>query len=391
MFTQDFIVNGQGSGVVGQSLQRVGYEPGLMRPYLAEDKNGRTRPFVTINTGQKKFNPQTKIFEPVYKSFPAEDLARRGFAIPTINATSLRKEDWIEIDKVVVRAARLRLRAWMDLEAASSYGGFNGMAKMTHEYEAMSDVGEAMVDMDGLADGRTDSPLYKLRSVPLAITHSDFYFSERRIAVSRNSSTPLDLSTAEMAGRRVGEMIEQTLIGTQTGITYGTQASGITAHDGTSTVYGYTNFPYRITGSVTTPDGTNPQAVLANVISMREAMYSNGFYGPFVLYNSSSYDQWLDNDYFRSGSTAIQRTLRERLKSIDGISDVRRLDYLTSGYQLILVQMTPEVIQAINAMEITTVQWDSQGGLRKNFKVMCIKVPLLKAPYNGIAAIAHWS
>jgi hypothetical protein len=56
---------------------------------------------------------------------------------------------------------------------------------------------------------------------------------------------------------------------------------------------------------------------------------------------------------------------------------------------MILVQMTAEVAQAINGMEITTVQWPSQGGMRHNFKVMCIKVPLLKAPYDGVAGIIH--
>jgi len=40
-------------------------------------------------------------------------------------------------------------------------------------------------------------------------------------------------------------------------------------------------------------------------------------------------------------------------------------------------------------MEVTVVQWDSRGGLRKNFIAMCIKVPLLRAPYNGVAPIVH--
>jgi hypothetical protein len=288
-----------------------------------------------------------------------------------------------------VRPAQ-RLRAWADLSAANSYGGFNGMSKLTLEYESMSDPGEAMVDMDGLSDGRNDSPLFQLRSLPLPITHADFWFSERRLAVSRNSSTPLDTTMAEAAGRRVAEMIERTLIGVETGVTYGTQSGGITAHQGTSTVYGYTNFPYRLTKTdLTTPTGSNPEAVMQDVIEMRELMYSNGFFGPFMLYTSTGYDVFFDNDYFRTGSTAVQRTLRERLMAIEGIQDIRRLDYLTSGYQMIMVQMTPDVAQAINAMDITTVQWESQGGLRKNFKVMAIQVPLLRAPYNGVGAIIH--
>jgi hypothetical protein len=118
-------------------------------------------------------------------------------------------------------------------------------------------------------------------------------------------------------------------------------------------------------------------------------MQTNGFYGPYILYQSTGYTRYLSDDYFRAGSTSAVRSLRERLMQIEGIADIRRLDYLTSGYQMILVQMDPEVAQAIDGMGITTVQWDSQGGLRHNFKVMCIQVPLLRAPNNGVAGIIH--
>jgi hypothetical protein len=385
MFT-DFVLNGQGHGPAGGVLSEVRYDPGMLRPFV----NNRGQRCVTVNTGQKAWSEKTKSFEPVQKTVLVEQLLARGVYSPVFNATSLRKEEWIELDRAVVRAARQRLRAWADLAAANTYGGFNGMAKLTLEYESMSDPGEAVVDMDGLSDGRNDSPSFQLRSLPLPITHSDFWFSERRLAVSRNSGTPLDTTMAEAAGRRVAEMIERTLIGVETGVTYGTQSAGVTAHQGTSTVYGYTNFPYRITKTdLTTPTGSNPEAVMQDVIEMRELMYAQGHYGPFVLYTSTGYDVHFDNDYFRTGSTAIQRTLRERLMAIEGIQSITRLDYLTTGYQMVMVQMTPDVAQAINAMDITTVQWESQGGLRKNFKVMAIQVPLLRAPYNGVAAIVH--
>jgi hypothetical protein len=209
----------------------------------------------------------------------------------------------------------------------------------------------------------------------------------REIAVSRRSGAPLDTTMAEAAGRRVAEMIERTLIGTETGVSFGTNTN---IHTGSSKVYGYTNFPYRIQKTdLTSPTGINPEAVMTDILEMVETMQSNGYFGPYMLYHSTGYSRYLNDDYFRSGSTSAVRTLRERVMEIEGITDIRRLDFLTSGYQLILVQMTPEVAQAINGMEITTVQWESQGGLRQNFKVMCIQVPLLKAPYNNVAGILH--
>jgi D-alanyl-D-alanine carboxypeptidase len=38
---------------------------------------------------------------------------------------------------------------------------------------------------------------------------------------------------------------------------------------------------------------------------MRDQLYDDRFYGPFMLYHSTAYDQYLDNDYFRSGGTVV--------------------------------------------------------------------------------------
>jgi hypothetical protein len=371
---------------VGDLFGQCRFDPGLLRPFI----NNRGIPSVTLQTGKMTYNSATKAYEPEYKTYPIAQLQAKGIQSPVFNATGLQMRSWIEIDRAVERATRQRLRAWNDLLAASRRGGFNAMSKMTLEYQSMTDPGEAVVDMDAMTDARTDRPLFNLRSIPLPITHSDFWFSAREIAVSRNSSTPLDTVMAEAAGRRIAEMIERTLIGVETGVTYGTQTAGYGTHTGTSTVYGYTNFPYRVTKTdLHTPTSANPENVVEDVIEMRETMYSNGYFGPFMLYTSTGYDRFFDDDYFRTGGTSVTRTLRERVESIEGISGIRRLDYLTSGYQMVMVQMTPEVAQAIDGMGVTTVQWESQGGLRQNFKVLGIQVPLLRAPYNGIAGIIH--
>jgi len=373
MFT-DYVLNGQGHGEVGEQLAGCRYEPNLYRPFRG--KNGKD--FVTINTG---IDDEGK---PVHKSFTVNDARDMGIPVPVTNATSLRKDEWIMLDTAVIRAARARLRAWSDLAAASSFGGFNGMAKMVLEHETMSDPGEAIVDMDGLTPGRTDAPLYQLEGLPLPITHSDFFFSERRLAVSRNTGTPLDSTMAEAAGRRVAEQIEKTLVGSVTGITYG-DSTNYTAALG-SKVYGYTNYPNRITKTdVTTPDGTNGATTVDDVLAMVELASDSYFYGPFMLYHSTDWDKYMDDDYRANDS----RTLRQRLREISQITDVRRLDFLTDTFTLLLVQMTAEVARAVIGMDITTVQWPTSGGMRQNFKVMGIMVPQLRADYNGNTGIVH--
>lgn len=378
------VLNGRGYGAVGSLLGEVRYEPGLLRPFV--DDRGET--CVLVNAGRKPDG------SPDWKKHRVADLQARGINSPVFNANTLTKDAWIELDRTVLKAARQRLRAWTDLAAASSRGGFNAMARATLEYQSMNDPGFAVVDMDALSEGLADRPMFDIKSVPLPITHSDFWFSDREIAISKNGGAPLDTTMAEAAGRRVAETIEQTLIGTVTGLTYGTRSTGPVPHVSTnsnaSRVYGYTNFPFRSTKTdLTTPTGTNPEAIMTDILEMIETMQGNGYYGPYILYHSTGYSRYLSDDYFRTGSTSAVRSVRERIMEIEGIQDVRRLDYLTSGYQMILVQMSSDVVQAINGMEITTVQWPSQGGMRQNFKVMCIKVPLLKATYAGTTGIVH--
>jgi hypothetical protein len=375
----DMILNGQPHGPVAETVAGCRFDAGMLRPYT----DSRGHKCVSVQMGRTDNKGK-----PLPERRTVAEMMSLGYTSPVFNATSLRKEEWIEIDKVVIRAARQRLRAWADLAAANTYGGFNGMSRTILEHETMSDPGEALVDMDGLSDARNDSPKFQLEGLPLPITHSDFWFSARRLAASRNSGQPLDTTMAEAAGRRVAEMVEKTTIGVETGVTYGGQNT--LTYGRTPSVYGYTNFPARLTyTTLTTPTGSNPESVVANVLAMRDLLYNNFFYGPFILYHSTSYDAYLDNDYFRTGGTAAVRSLRERVLAIDNISAVRRLDFLTSGFVMILVQMTPDVARAVNGMDITTVQWEAKGGMELHFKVMCIQVPQLRADFTGKCGIVH--
>lgn len=383
-----FLDGGRVTGPLANAFDQVRYEPGMRRPYMW---NGR--PHVTINMS----NPKTGNQEPV--NVPLEYLAQRhGLYSPVVNAALLTRDAWVEIDKIILRATRLRLRAWADISARNTIRIPNAMGKLTFEYHTMNDVGTAYVDMDGLAEGTADRPLLDIKSIPLPITHTDFYFTARELAVSRGGAIPLPLDTTmiEMGGRRIGEMLERTTIGTVTGMTFGTRSTGNFPHTGSSTVYGYRNFPYRVTKTdLTTPTGSNPNAVVQDVIEMRETMYSNGFYGPFILYTSVDYDQFFDADYaFTNGSNwAVNPnlTLRDRLERIGGISDIRRLDFLDTSYnyELILAQMTPDVVGAVNGMEPTTIMWEVKGGLEYHFKIIAIQAPVLRSPYSGVAAIVH--
>ncbi len=394
-------LNGDVTGEVGDSLRRNSLDTGRRRPYLKDDPYDR-REYVTINTGRVRFDKKLQRTVPIYKEMSIQDCVQNGINIPVANATlGLRKLEWELLDQAVVLSARRRLRAWADLAAASTYS-VPGMSKTMLEHETMSDPGEAVVDMDARTDSRADTPLYQLQGLPLPITHSDFTFDSRTLSMSRNAGQGLDLRMAEASGRRVAEMIEKILIGSVTGMTYNNPTSAPT-YGRTPTVYGYTNFTARQTyTSVTTPTGSNPQATVSNVLAMRSLLFdTNKMYGPYMLYHSNDWDQYMDNDYaFTNGSnwaTNPNMTLRDRIRKIDGIVDVRRLDFWTPvnstgaslPFQLLLIQMTSEVCRAVVGMDITTVQWPTKGGLQENFKVMCIMVPQIRADYIGNCGICH--
>jgi hypothetical protein len=384
-----YVYNGQGYGQLGGMLQH-GYDTDLNRPFLFQDQNGRTHRAVMMKTGRTVQNKKTGLLTPEKKPVLIDRLQATQFANPVMNAATMRKEEWIQIDRAVMPPRRERLSAWDDLVSRNTIGGFNAMGKLTYEYQAQNDPMEAIVDMDPVADGRGDRVLFNLRSIPLPVIHCDFHFTARELAVSRNFGTPLDMTSAEACGRRIREKVEDLLLGIEEGTEYGTVTTGAGTHTGLSKIYGYTNFPYRTTKvDLHSPSAANPEQIVEDVLEMMDLMYADKFYGPFILYHTTGYTRFLNDDYFRSGGTSATRTLRERLLQIEGLSAIRRLDRFTSGSQLILVQMTPDVVQAINGMDITTVQWESQGGMRINFKVMAIMVPLLKANYAGETGIVH--
>ncbi len=349
----DYILNGQPVGDVASRLMENSCNPSCLRPWRGE--NGKVYISVLNKQGKMEARP-----------------------INNVTAT-LRKDDWKILDDAIVKAAQPRLKAVADLRAAGlTFTIANGMGKTVLETETMSDVDPAIVSMDGLRESPNDRQVFELGSLPLPIIHKDFNFSLRQVMASRNGGSPLDTSMAEACARKVAESAEQLLLGI-----HGTADQY--AYGG-GTIYGYTDFPSRLTRTISTPDGTadDGTVALADVLAMRTQAYANYHYGPFVLYNSPNWDQYLDGDF----KTQSDKTLRQRIAAIEGISSIRTLDYLTN-YDLILVQMTSDVVREVIGMDITTVQWETKGGMQLNFKVMAIMVPQLRADINSRTGIVH--
>lgn len=392
----DYVLNGRGFGPVGKVLdsRAVGFDLGRLRPYMSEDGV----PSITVNTG--KFQRDDKApdgVKPIYKRVSLEWMRRKGFDIPVGNASIMRREGYALMDQQLHEVARRRLRYAQALRNNNTFGGWDGMANERLDYEVISDFASAQVDMDGLTVGQTQGgPLIGLSSTPAPITHVDLTYSQRRIAVFSKMGPGLGQLGIRQAGLRIGESIEKVAIGVDTGISWGNVTTGpFPQRDQTGTqskVYGAITHPKRITKTnMTTPTGSNPDAVFGDILAMISTMQDNFFYGPYTWFHSTDYSQYLNKYYaFTNGSNwavSPSMSLRQAILGIDGVQDVVRLDWLTAAsypFTSFLQQMTPEVSRMAVGLPMTVLQWPSKGGLQQNWKALTIEFPQFIYDYNGV-------
>lgn len=400
----------------------VGYQPGSIArdldPALTDRGFNRTwfdlrRPFehkgqkyVVVNAGRTELVKGER--KPVREARRVVDLFQAGWDVPTyiLNASTMPKEVWIEMDRTIQREFRRPLKLWNDIAAIGTRGGTDWWTKMTLEYTVVSDPGEIVVDMLGVSEARDDTPLYKWRSLPIPILHGDMVYSKRELGVGRNwPGESVDMTMAEALTRRIGETLEKLALGTQTGPTYGTVSVGPTAHDGTSTVYGALNFPQRLTKTnVTNPTGGSwtPELAQVEVNASLAQLRANNIFGPWLMYYSTDWEVYMSGDYYAkatSGMTSPSITLKERLLKIDGIQSVERLDFLsptaseashvdgTNPFTWLFISADPMVVQAVGQGTPVAIMWETKGGLMTHQKLLSMAAPLWRSDYQGRAGI----
>lgn len=355
--TDSYLLNGVVHGPVAANLLQCNGDLGYMRPYIDPD-DGNT--YVALLNGEtdKEGNP---LREPV--------MVRNDTGI-------FFYDEWKDIDRVMIRAGTPRLKAWADLRAANQYTVPGGWAKLVVESQVVGDITPAEVNMD-VAMSDQDFPVKDFVGVPLPIIHKDAKISARQLAVSRQGNLPLDTTYVELASIKVAEEIEKFTVGV--GIAYSFAGNAI---------YGYTNFPGRLTIELSDPTdaGWTPGTLINELISMRLAAEDVGFYGPFRVYMGRGWSAVLDADY---SEVKGDNTLRQRALNLDGIQSIQTLDYLPE-YDIVMVQLgDARTARAVVAMDMTTMQWTQLGGLEIFLKIMAIMVPQLRADFYGGVGLIH--
>lgn len=294
-------------------------------------------------------------------------------------ATVLNNEQWKFFDQQLIAEAQIRLRLVAALIANGNVKRIpNGLAKTVLEYSKITDMDPAIVSMDGVTRSENDRVDFKEASLPLPITHKDFYLNLRTLLASQEGGEGLDATYARLAGRKCAEETERMTF--QGGKTF----MGLT-------VYGMLNYPFRNTATFGTNGNWAAAAktgdnIVTDINTMMAALAGDRFFGPYWLAISANAQFKMGEDY----KAASDKTIMGRILEIDGIERVIVADQLPAG-NVVMFQPTPDVIQMVEGEPLQTVQWDIHGGFQINFKAFQILVPLIRSDAQDRAGLVHMS
>lgn len=340
----DMIMNGAAHGDVARRLMSANMNVGALRSYIAKEDN---KPYVSVN----------------------------GQAVPIANAT-LQYDEWKEIDRVVSKAGRSRLNLTQFLISKGLELRLgNGLASTVLQSQNANDISAAELSMAGDKNGKQDRPNFETVYLPLPIAHKDFELSIRVLESSRKNGDGLDLFVAELAARKVAELIEDMVI------------NGASYTFGGGSIAGLTTQSSRNTQTMGTAWASDTgENILFDILTARDTLHADNHHGPYALICSTNCEKPLDSDF----KAASDLTLRQRIKEVGGIEEVLVCDGLTASHA-VLFELTPEVVRIVNGLELTTVEWETKGGMIFNFKVMAIMVPQVRADQDGKSGIVHIS
>ncbi|KKM63753.1 hypothetical protein LCGC14_1508330 [marine sediment metagenome] len=331
--------------------------PASMRPYIGEDGNFYTNRFLGGDAKNIENYEQ----------------------VPTNNA-ALRYDEWRTLDDVVIKIAEKRLVGFDDLRAAGLvYNLNNAMGTTVLTWEEMSDAMEAFVSIDPVRRGDNDVVDFAPQHIPIPIVHADYQISERILQESRNRGDSLNVSNAERAARKVAEQLEDMLFGATATIVYGG-----------GTIHSYISHPdvndvaFDSAGVYWDLAAATGALILADVIAMKQALIADKHFGPYAMYIPTIYETKMDQDYDVAGASLM--TIRERILKIEGVNSLKVVDSMPVD-NVLMVQLTSDVVDLIDGMPMQNVQWDSEGGFVHHYKVMTIQVPRVKSDYNNASGI----
>lgn len=307
----------------------------------------------------------------------AKRLLQSGFKVQALRTLgTLQKDEWIAFDNAVIEVARKRLVITQELiNRGLTWNLPNALGHTSIEWEKVSDMEGAIITMSGISESQNDRVIFDLDSMPVPIIHKDFNINLRTLAASRNKGEALDVTQARYAARKVAETVETLIF------------DGATVLGSNKPIYGLTTAPYRNTGTLgeswLTASGPT---VVSDIIAMISAANGDNFYGPYMLFVGNGVSIRFAEDYKDDSDKSIMARIME-IAELSGIKASKDLD----DGEVLLVQMTDDVIQLVNGMAPTTVEWDTHAGFVQHFKILAIIVPRIRNDFLNQSGIVHFT
>ena len=373
------IFNASGDAVtgagVGEKLLAANFDVGALRPFIHND-----RAYITVN----------------------------GKGRPATNNATLTRDEWKQYDDTILKAFQSDLTFVKGLKAAGlTYNLPNPLGKTILEHQNMSNAIQAKISMDANVQDSGDTPEIGTGSIPIPIISSGFNIDLRTLASSRNSQVPLDTTNQEFAARANAVFLEnQTLFGNG-GIT---EAEKLTLNFSSSAVRlanRYTFGTQSIDGVFTSEDAveyqlgydwllaaTTGKQIVQDVINMKQELAEQGYGGDAKLSLPSYLSARLSEDYKSAESSSVM-TILNRIEMIQGITVdfVESLGRITAAdtqyINVCMIAMRTDVIRIIDGFDSMLVQWDSQGGMNTNYRILTIQVPQIRTRQAGDCGIVR--
>ena len=294
--------------------------------------------------------------------------------------TPLPKDAQELVDNAVVEVGLERLTVVKSvIDAGLVYNLPNPMGVMELYSEKLNKAGHAIRTMIPGARGEYQNLDRTGHRVPIYATTDDFTLNVRALMASRRSGAPLDTSHIKQATRRVNESIEDAMIFGATGL----QVNG-------NTVPGILTAPN--SNAITFVDGESwthvnhsGEDILADVLSLVDALEADNKFGPYTLYVPTAYGNKLNED-FKSNS---DKTIRKRLEELD-VGGAKLKIVVADRFSddtVALVQMTSDVVELIVGQQPTVVSWTDGPKWNHFFTVLAFAIPRVRDDYDGQSGI----
>jgi uncharacterized linocin/CFP29 family protein len=291
---------------------------------------------------------------------------------------TLMRDEWKQFDDAVQQVARERLIVTQALLGRGlRYNLPNALGVMTLDWQqVVGDLVDAEVTMSGLTEATKDRMEFTSANMPIPIFHKEWFYNLRHLEAARRNGRNVETDHAQNATRKVAELIEKTIF------------TGLAIAGGN--IYGLTTHPLRKTLAVTASWNTasGPQ-IVGDVRRAVDALGlpPNLMEGPYLLFVARAHQFHMDDDY--APGTNQTDSILDRVRRVTGIQDVIFTNRLTTG--AVLIQLSTDVIDLIDGLAPTVVEWDSHAGFQHNFKIFAIQLPRVRANGAGQTGIAHLS